>query len=55
MEILILLSILNGDLPLRPTYIADDTIRSVYAEIYCWEGSKSLENGVKSGKLKPVE
>ena len=54
MKVAILLSILSGELPMRPHCCLTPEVRAVYAEIYGWKGSKKLENGIKNGTVKPV-
>jgi len=55
MKVAILLAILGGDLPARPTCCLSKEVREVYAEIYCWEGSKKMQEAIASGELVPVE
>ena len=55
MKVAILLAILGGDLPARPTCCLSKEVREVYAEIYCWKGSKKMQEAIASGELVPVE
>ena len=55
MKVAILLGILGGDLPARPTCCLSKEVREVYAEIYCWKGSKKMQEAVTSGELVAVE